>query len=164
MKYLLIPLLFFASCSKPQTAPSVAPSTPDPVPVAISLAQVIKAFENAKLPIKKRAIYDESTDPNNLLGRPGQYVEKMNFTDARGHKTPLDCSIEVFPDNATAATRKNYIDSIGKAASIYAAYSYLHHNVLVRISFAVLPKDADAYRQALESISLNFPFPAQAAL
>lgn len=127
-------------------------STPEPVAVTISLKQVVTAFEQAKLPVTKPVVYDAETDPNGLLGRPNQYVEKMNFIDPRDKKKRSDCTIEVFKDQADAESRKTYIDTIGKASSLFASYSYLHKNVLVRISFGVLPKDAEAYKQALESI------------
>lgn len=150
MKNLLLLAALFSACTASQTAPSLPASTPKPVPVAISLKQVVRAFE--KLPVTKAIVYDETTDPNGLLGRPGQYVEKMNFIDSRDKDKKHDCSIEIFRNTEDAQTRKTYLDAIGKSSSMFASYSYLHKNVLVRISFGVLPTDAEAYRQALESI------------
>jgi hypothetical protein len=150
--------LFAIACqSAQQTAPSVPASTPAPVPVAISLKQVIDAFERAGLPIQKRTVFDESTDPNGLLGRPNQYVEKMNFKDPRDKKRGGDCSIEIFRNEQDAKSRKDYTDTIGKSAAIFASYSYLHKNVLVRISFGVVPADADVYRQVLETVGTADP-------
>lgn len=148
---LLMPLLIVA-CSPKATAPSLPASTPEPVPVAISLMQVVEAFDKSQLPMTKATIYDETTDPNGLLGRPNRYVEKMNFFDERDKIRKHECSIEIFRNAEDAKARHDYLVTIGKASSLFATYPYLHKNVLVRISFGVLPKDADVYRLALSDL------------
>lgn len=140
MKYLFLFLTFMVACSSNGSSPP------------ISLMQVVEAFDNAKFPIINATVYDETTDPNKLLGRPGRYVEKMNFFDERDIEKKNECSIEIFKTAEDAKARKDYLDTVGKAASMFASYSYLHKNVLLRISYGVLPKDAEVYRQALESL------------
>lgn len=144
---LLTLLLFTVSCSLNSSAGHIPRESK-----SISLMQVVEAFDIADLPVTDAAVFDEVTDPNKLLGRPNQYVEKMNFKDLRGNKDQ-SCSIEVFRNETDAKARLDYVDNIGKSASMFATYNYLHKNVLVRINFGVLPKDADLYRQALESIN-----------
>lgn len=137
---LLIPLLF-AAC----TAPSVSESP-------LTLMQVVEAFDKAQLPVINATVFDEQTDPNKLLGRPNRYTEKMNFYDARDTDKKRECSIEIFRNHADAKTRFDYIEGLGKEVSWLGSYNYLHKNVLVRISYGVLPKDAEAYKQALTAL------------
>jgi len=152
------------SCSTGnQTAPSLPASTPEPVPVAISLKQVVDAFNAAGLPMHKQVVYDERTDPNELLGRPGRYVEKMNFTDKRIKEkfkplnkemeaANLNCSIEIFKERADAETRHQYLEAIGKPSGMFDSYKFLHKNVLVRIDLKLIPLEADEYKRVLESL------------
>lgn len=111
---------------------------------------VVEAFE--PLPMKNAVIYDERTDPNHLLGRPGGYTDKMNFTDARITEKRDFCTIEVFANNADALRRKTYTEQIGNTAPMFSSYYFLHRNVLVRIDKQLPPSDAEAYRIALESL------------
>ena len=55
------------------------------------------------LPVRTVNVYTEETDPNKLLGRPGQYVGKANFRNPRADSDDLKGldvseggSIEVF--------------------------------------------------------------------
>lgn len=160
---LLFILVLFTACSKTQIAPSMSPSTPEPVPVAISLKNVVEAFNKANLPLTDSFVYDERTDINHLLGRPNGYVEKMNFRDARMKvkfkpKTNEErdmqrtCSIEVFASTENAQRRKDYIEAIGKSSPIFSAYCFLYRNILVRIDTELVPSDANEYKAALESL------------
>lgn len=136
MKKLLILLtVFFAACSQPKP---------------LTLMNVVEAFES--LPIKNAVIYDERTDPNHLLGRPGGYTDKMNFTDERITEERLNCTIEVFANDIDARKRKEYVDSTGKLAPLLISYNFIHRNVHVRIDKQLPPSDAEAYRIALESL------------
>jgi hypothetical protein len=163
---LVVYLFLLGGCSSdPQMAPSVPASSPAPVPVAISLKQVADAFDAAGLPIGETVVYDERSDPNGLLGRPGRYVEKMNFTDKR-IKPPsfvpsnkadreaalLNCSIEIFKNLDDAQNRHDYLANLGRASGIFDTYRYLHKNVLVRIDLKLIPSEAEEYRRALETI------------
>lgn len=136
MKKLLILLtVLFAACSQQKP---------------LTLMNVVEAFE--PLPVKNAVIYDERTDPNHLLGRPGGYIEKMNFTDERITEKRDFCTIEVFANNADALKRKVYTEQIGDSAPMFSSYYFLHRNVLVRIDKQLPPSDAEAYKIALESL------------
>jgi hypothetical protein len=69
-----------AGTSTPSTTTGAAstqsekPETPE---------QIIAALKSAGLPIGAVRSYTASTDPNKLLGRPGQYTGKANFRDRR---------------------------------------------------------------------------------
>lgn len=153
MKILFILLLSFVTCSTPQsTAPSMPASTPEPTPVPISLKQVVDAFNTANLPMTGQVVFDERTDPNELLGRPGRYVEKMNFTDKRIKDKRDNCSIEVFKNPEDALTRHQYLEGVGRSAAMFDSYRFLHKNILVRIDLKLVPSEAEEYKRVLETL------------
>lgn len=153
MKYLLIFLLFLSACYGPQsTAPSMPATTPSPVSVPISLKQVVFAFKAVNLPMTAETIFDERTDPNGLLGRPGRYVEKMNFTDKRIKEKRNHCSIEIFQNYEDALNRYQYVEVIGRTDGMLDSYKFLHKNVLVRINLDLIPSEADEYKRILETL------------
>jgi hypothetical protein len=99
-----------------------------------------------------------STDPNNLLGRPGGYTSKADWTDSRS-KPKLDDevqrggSVEVYDDPAAAEERAKYIADTLKAAKIFGTeYHYLNGGVLLRVSGALTPDQAAEYEAALKTL------------
>ncbi|WP_298530254.1 hypothetical protein [uncultured Ruminococcus sp.] len=62
--------------------------------------------------------YDKNNDPNNLLGRPNQYNQKIKFEvktiEQSEDDEPKGGSIEVFDSEKDAISRKEYIESIGE--------------------------------------------------
>lgn len=135
MKFLLLAALLFASCS----------------PSPLTLEQVRDSF--SKLPMKDAVVYDEKTDPNQLLGRPGRYIAKMNFTDERLPPSDVpNCTIEVFHNAADAENRRAYLESVGRGASFLDSYKFLHKNVLVRVDLGLTPSQAAEYETALKSL------------
>ena len=50
---------------------------------------VVERLQAAGLTIGKVIVYTEETDPNDLLGRPGQYTSKAAFTDTRVDESDL---------------------------------------------------------------------------
>src|SRR5262245_15264945 len=78
--------------------------------------QVVTGLRQAGLPIGAVRYYTPASDPNKLLGRPGQYSGKANFRDRRirGSGFDVDCggSVETFPNKQTASVRYRYIHAI----------------------------------------------------
>lgn len=99
--------------------------------------------------------YDETTDTNELLGRPGQYTSKINFAITTLEQTdendPKGGSIEVFESHEDAMARYEYIQEIGKKATFLAEYGYVNDYVLLRINFDVAPSDEKTYEEALDT-------------
>lgn len=97
--------------------------------------------------------YDENTDTNGLLGRPGQYTSKINFEITTLQQCddgdPVGGSIEVFETNEDAKKRSEYIQSITQGMSALGEYNYINDCVLLRIDYDVAPSDATNYEQAL---------------
>lgn len=135
-------------------AKSVQPS-PTSTPELLTSEAVLNAFKAANLPVDNVVVYSEETDTNKLLGRPNQYVGKINFGDTRvkpkgGEKSPN--SIEVFAKDEDLQSRKQYTENISKSASIFAQYIYSHKNVLLRLTHDLLPKDAAQYENVLKAL------------
>lgn len=97
--------------------------------------------------------YDEATDTNGLLGRPGQYTSKINFAittiEQIDENDPVGGSIEVFATSEDAEARYTYIQELGQSMPILAEYDYLNEYVLLRIDYDVLPSDEKVYEEAV---------------
>lgn len=131
-------------------------------------AAVILDGLRARIPtITETTVYDETTDPNDLLGRPGQYTSKAGFHDSRVPAADLEFEshpfavrrggdIEVFPSPESAKRRADYIDSIvNHSASVALGgpeYIYLERNVLLRVSRSLTPAQASEYKRALREL------------
>lgn len=94
------------------------------------------------IPIDKIIVYNKDNDVNKLLGKPGQYTSKVNFSikglEQFNPDDPNGGSIEVFKNNADAVKRKNFIiDTIknDKVLSTYykSEFLYIKDNVLLRL-------------------------------
>lgn len=106
-------------------------------------------------------VYDATTDPNHLLGRPGGYTSKATFTDSRidpedtagapRGAVELGGSIEVFPAQEGAEARKAYIDGNAKLLPGLAEYSWVHGSALLRVSRLLTPGQAAEYERAFET-------------
>jgi hypothetical protein len=115
----------------------------------------IAAFKVAKLPVGKVEVYDASTDSNQLLGRPGQYIAKLNFADTRLKQPDGDVlggSIETFANATDLETRKAYITNLAKQLSLAVEYEYTNGLMLLRLDKGLAPAQADAYNAAFQTL------------
>jgi hypothetical protein len=127
---------------------------------ALNAVLVLRRLERAGLPIGSYVNYTAATDGNHLLGRPGQYVSKVNFQDKRiDPKDALDPtditaggSIETFDNEDDAQRRYDYVHAISTGSSLFAEYEYLRGTVLFRISNILTPNQAAEYERALKTI------------
>jgi len=125
----------------------------------LDAAGVTKELANAGLPATLSVTFDESSDPNKLLGRPGGYTSKTAFTDDRV-KAPgakkgdltLGGSVEVFASEDEAEKRAEYVKTIAASSPMFAEYTYLRGTVVLRVSKELTPTDAAAYEAALSKI------------
>jgi len=121
-----------------------------------SAREVTKHLKASGLPIGKVTTYSASSDPNDLLGRPKQYVAKANFRDRRADNDgdkEVDAaeggSVEVFVDEGAAKTREEYLRAISESGPLFAEYVYRDGLVLLRVSSELTPNQAGAYEEAL---------------
>jgi len=80
------------------------------------------------------------TDPDGLLGAPGQYIAKARFTDSAG----ISGDVEVFANARDARTR---LGSLAGASAVGQEVDVPEGLVIVRLYY--LNGDASAYRAAL---------------
>jgi hypothetical protein len=154
-----------AACSS-NPAPSSLGATPgtaatQPQPASAPTAeQVVADLAGTIGTARPTVVFTAETDPNHLLGRPNGYTSKASFTDSRIKTSDVKDSrtgsvdqggsVELYPDETGAAARKKFIDDTTKAAPILGTeYSYLDGPVLLRVSQALTPAQAQEYQTAL---------------
>ena len=116
--------------------------------------EVLERFILFELPVGETIIYDEETCPNNLLGRPGQYIGKADWEDTRVEQfgdSLTGGTIEIFEDEATLVKRKEYLEPFLEEA-MFLQYMFIHKNVIVRVDKELTPSQAEEYKDALESL------------
>lgn len=105
-------------------------------------------------------VWTEASDPNSLLGRPGQYVTSATLVDKRTNCTDpepgVDCgaTVEVFASEADARARASYISDMLKGAPMLGTeYHTVAEMVLLRVTGRLTPTVNRAYvaafRQAI---------------
>jgi hypothetical protein len=118
--------------------------------------QVIAGLRHAGIPIGAARYYGPASDPNKLLGRPGQYNGKANFHDRRLQGASFDVdnggSVETFPDKSSASNRYRYVKAIATSGSLFSEYDYLEGTVLLRVSHELTPAQAKRYERTFRKI------------
>ncbi|MDO4557074.1 MAG: hypothetical protein Q4B70_18340 [Lachnospiraceae bacterium] len=126
----------------------------------MTAGEVVAEMKKAGLAIGEIQNYDENTDPNGLLGRPNQYIEKTTFRDNR-ISDPYDLAyyddgtldndfggtLEVFDSIKDRKTRQEYIESVTSTTGLGATYTYARANMLLRMSFDLTPSEAVEYEK-----------------
>ncbi|MEE6272503.1 hypothetical protein V2J56_03970 [Georgenia sp. MJ206] len=80
--------------------------------IPVDDAAASEALRAANANITDVAVYDDTNDPNELIGRPGQYISAARITDARaegGDGIDAGAVIEVFATPEDAQARSDYI-------------------------------------------------------
>lgn len=114
--------------------------------------QLVSELKSAGLPIGNVIVYDEKTDVNELLGRPNQYISKVNFADntveqGEDKENPVGGTIETFNNSADLKARKEYVEEITKSSPLFTQYHYVNENYYLRIDGAVTPENAKKYEE-----------------
>lgn len=142
-----------------QTAAS-APTTDIPAPLTAETA--LKKITTNVSTAKLGTVFTETNDPNKLLGRPGQYLSKVSFTDSRiaaddvsgldEADTGRGGGIEVFETAEQAKKRATYIERVTEGMPMLAEYHYVNGPVLVRVSHYLTPSQAADYEEATAAL------------
>ena len=96
-------------------------------------------------------VYDATTDPNAMLGRPGGYTSKASWADSRVGDEPGTSdggTVEVFPTDAEATNRSSYIASVTKGLPMLAEYRWQSGAALIRVTHMLTPEQAERYHEA----------------
>ncbi|MGW3072385.1 hypothetical protein [Kitasatospora sp. NPDC001132] len=138
-----------------QTGGATQPAQSSAADASAVLAKLTATVKTAKVGVTVTA----ETDPNHLLGRPGQYTSKTTFTDSRvkeadvqgedAHSVARGGAVEVFASAADAERRANYIQGIVKSMPAAMEYDFVQGSVLVRVSKLLTPAQADSYKAAI---------------
>lgn len=125
--------------------------------------ELIQLMKDNGLPIGETLAYTEDNDPNSLLGKPNEYIEKIDFEDTvlveQENKTeingeiyelnidrdgPYGGTIEIFENAKDAKARYDYIDSVAHSGPL-SMYMYLYDKVLIRIEKSMKSENAKTY-------------------
>lgn len=137
MRVLLVALLLLAGCTS--AMPTAKPLT----------AETLNASLTASgLPVANVTTFTAETDVNHLLGRPNQYVAKVNWDDTRLDTQQNDLTVEVFTSVADLQARQKYIDALGKGSPLFAQYIVPNEPrlALMRLPHQLTPEQAEAYK------------------
>ncbi|MDQ0230711.1 hypothetical protein [Metabacillus malikii] len=136
-------------------------------------------FKDKGLPISDSRTYNEDDDPNELLGRPGGYIGKMDFIDKNVEKKLIETekteynipedetkatmrekfgvsnggSIEVFANQDDAKKRFEYVSQVAsELGGMFTEYGYQEKNIYLRLSKSLTPTQADEYEKVLKEL------------
>lgn len=119
---------------------------------------IVRALKAHGLPIGQITVFDASTDPAHLLGRPGYYTGKAAFGDTRVKKShdPSDFGagggVELFADAGQAKRRVDFMRSLATSSAAFDEYNYRRGRVYLRISTELAPAQAHQYEVALNEL------------
>lgn len=120
----------------------------------VTPSTLIAAFKNAGIPIGTVVIYTASSDRNHLLGRPGQYVAKANWSDRRHASDGTDLgTVEIFSSKSDLSDREGYIKLIEKGNPMLEQYIHASGFVLMRLDYALTPTQAAQYARVLARVA-----------
>lgn len=126
----------------------------------MNASQILEAMKSDGLTIGDIQVYDEDSDPNNLMGRPNEYISKASFLDTRvkdpygnGYidgEIDIDFggTVETFNTAADAQAREKYIDRVVSESGIGKMYMYTFCNVVFRVGYELKPSQAEDYEKA----------------
>lgn len=101
-------------------------------------------------------VYDEETDPNENLGRPGQYIGKADFFDDRMEDTEDNAgTIEFFSSKSDCNDRYEYLCKLSDPElGVFGVnqYIYKYDLAVFRVSFVLTPTQAEEYKAAMDEI------------
>lgn len=123
---------------------------------ALTAEQVVSELQQGSLPIDGVIVYDENTDENNLLGRPNQYISKVNFADIRLEQfdpaSPNGGTIEAFNSTSDLNRRKAHNEMVMKQYPIFTEYLFVHDRYILRLSKDLTPEQANEYKEIFMNI------------
>lgn len=127
----------------------------------MNASQILEKLKEEGLTIGDIQVYDEDSDPNNLLGRPNEYNSKASFLDTRiedpyggngyidgGIDTDMGGTLETFDTAKDAQTRTKYITDVTTSSGIGKMYMYTFCNAVLRVGYELKPSEAEEYEKA----------------
>lgn len=125
------------------------------LPDSQNLAEQIK---EANSNVGEIEVFDESTDPNGNLGRPGEYISKADFEDTRLDQYGeyyTGGTIETFENESDCDNRYEYLKTM-QDSSLGAfglnQYMYKYDKAIFRIEYDLTPDQAEEYHAQIDTI------------
>jgi hypothetical protein len=127
-------------------------------------ARALTAAMSELVPTMSNAVaFTAADDPDQLLGRPGQYASKANFADARIGDAPgvparVDDggSVETFASGEDAKERRRHVKATIRSGSGSTEYLCVYGTTLLRLSSDLTPSQARGYDAATRKILKEF--------
>ena len=123
---------------------------------SMTAEQVVSELQRGSLPIDDIIVYDKNTDENKLLGRPNQYISKVNFADTRLEQfdpaSPNGGTIEAFNSTSDLNRRKAHNEMIMKTYPVFTEYLFVHGKYIMRLSKDLSPEQAKEYEEIFMNI------------
>lgn len=153
------------SAAPPASTPASAATSPAALEDLGDAETVLTKIRSQVEQVSLNKVYTEDDDPNHLLGRPNGYTSKVAFRDSRINQKDQDevdsrgdaiergGSVEVYPDDAGAKARADYIQGLLKGGGLGSEYDYVRGPVLVRVTGDLAPSKARTYEAALAKIN-----------
>lgn len=141
------------------TTTTTTTTTTEPEAEDLTIDAFLAALADAGLPVGQSTVWDEATDPNELLGRPGQYVAKATWTDTRvecfSDPPGVDCGgdIEIFENTDDRDERYEYLAGFADQAPIGGYYQWRLANAVIRVGFELTPSQAEEYAAVFEQLA-----------
>lgn len=146
-----------AATAAPMSAPIQSPTVAAKHAGELTAASVLAHLNAAGLPIVIELTYAAETEPNMLLGRPGQHVGKASWRDPRtgleGEPgTTTGGTVEWFLSKTDQQARQEYVGAVTKSGP-FVEYAYGRDPVLLRLARTLTPDQSAEYERALQAIS-----------
>lgn len=132
-------------------AAAAIPSTNELITSATEMV-LVSSLKSSGLPVQGVASLTAATDPDKLLGQPGQYSSKIVWKDARAGAD--EAAIELFPDAASMQTRLQALQSIPKTSPQYTPYvsGDPARKTLIRLPKGLAPDQVQGYQRWLSTV------------
>jgi hypothetical protein len=126
--------------------------SPAPASATMTSEGLAAALQSSGLPVGRIDIATAESDQNHLLGRPNQYVGKMNWHDLRlSDEGDMSSTVEAFTTAADLDARFRYTDALSKSGGAFAQYIYRNDSkrLLLRLPHDLTPAQAAEYQSWL---------------
>lgn len=136
------------------------PAAVAPAPAIEALAgSVVDGLQRNGMPIGFVLRYTVATDPEHLLGRPGGYVSKADFSDTRivrstgtPRREDASGSVEVFATEAEAQARYAFFQAFIQYNALLKERVILERAVVLRLTEKLSADQVAAYHAALRMV------------
>ena len=122
----------------------------------LSESEIIAELSTSGLPVTDIEAFDAASDPNGLLGRPGQYVIKVSWNDSRlADELDTGGTLEIFDSASDMQSRADYVESIGASTPMFLQWIFVDPTLMavLRVGRGLTPAEAEEYETWLSGLS-----------